>query len=92
LSVPPEADRCGPSSASTGVLLDRHRGQSENGESWPHKPIDGRDIEMAEKIPWQGTVLSVQPRIKLMRSFDERSHSYLQPEGVGQRQLPDFGR
>ncbi len=32
---------------------------------------------MMEKIPWQGTVLSVQPRIKLLRSFDERSHSYL---------------
>ncbi|MCI0656639.1 MAG: hypothetical protein L0170_06155, partial [Acidobacteria bacterium] len=29
------------------------------------------------KIPWRGMVLSVQPRIRLIRSFDERSHSYL---------------
>ena len=29
------------------------------------------------KIDWSGTVRSVQPRIRLMRSFDERSHSYL---------------
>ena len=26
---------------------------------------------------WQGEVVSVQPRIRLLRSFDERSHSYL---------------
>jgi hypothetical protein len=26
---------------------------------------------------WQGRVLAVQPRIRLLRSFDERSHSYL---------------
>ena len=32
---------------------------------------------MSEKISWQGTVLSVQPRIKLLRSFDQRNHSYL---------------
>ena len=31
----------------------------------------------APKIAWQGTVISVQPRIRLLRSFDERSHSYL---------------
>ncbi len=30
-----------------------------------------------EKLAWQGRVLSVQPRIRLTRSFDERSHSYL---------------
>jgi hypothetical protein len=29
------------------------------------------------KLPWQGELLSVQPRIRLMRSFDQRSHSYL---------------
>ncbi|MDZ7698167.1 MAG: hypothetical protein U5R49_15025 [Deltaproteobacteria bacterium] len=29
------------------------------------------------KITWSGKVTSVQPRIRLMRSFDERSHSYL---------------
>lgn len=32
---------------------------------------------MGEKIVWQGTLVAVQPRIRLMRSFDQRSHSYL---------------
>ena len=30
-----------------------------------------------EKIGWQGLLLSVQPRIRLTRSFDQRSHTYL---------------
>ena len=30
-----------------------------------------------QKLVWQGTIVSVQPRIRLLRSFDERSHSYL---------------
>ena len=30
-----------------------------------------------EKVSWSGRVLSVQPRIRLLRSFDERGHSYL---------------
>ena len=30
-----------------------------------------------DKLSWQGIVLSVQPRIRLLRSFDERSHAYL---------------
>ncbi len=30
-----------------------------------------------EKVTWSGRVLAVQPRIRLLRSFDERSHSYL---------------
>lgn len=29
------------------------------------------------KIHWEGTVTSVQPRIRLSRSFDQSSHSYL---------------
>lgn len=29
------------------------------------------------KIKWSGTLTSVQPRIRLLRSYDERSHSYL---------------
>jgi len=29
------------------------------------------------KITWLGCIVAVQPRIRLMRSFDERSHSYL---------------
>jgi len=32
---------------------------------------------MPEKIAWSGELTSVQPRIRLSRSFDERSHSYL---------------
>ncbi len=27
-------------------------------------------------VDWRGTVTSVQPRIRLTRSFDERQHSY----------------
>ena len=30
-----------------------------------------------EKFAWSGRIVSVQSRIRLMRSFDERSHSYL---------------
>ena len=30
-----------------------------------------------DKLTCQGRVVSVQPRIRLMRSFDQRSHSYL---------------
>jgi len=29
------------------------------------------------KVEWTGQIIVVQPRIRLMRSFDERSHSYL---------------
>jgi len=32
---------------------------------------------VGEKIPWEGILLSVQPRIRLSRSFDQRSHVYL---------------
>src|SRR5436190_21340883 len=31
---------------------------------------------MDEKIKWQGTLIAIQPRIRLTRSFDERSHIY----------------
>jgi hypothetical protein len=30
-----------------------------------------------DKIAWSGRIEAVQPRIRLMRSFDQRSHSYL---------------
>lgn len=33
--------------------------------------------ESSEKLSWEGLIVAVQPRIRLMRSFDERSHSYL---------------
>ena len=29
------------------------------------------------KLPWSGHIISIQPRIRLTRSFDERYHSYL---------------
>jgi hypothetical protein len=29
------------------------------------------------KVSWRGIVTSVQPRIRLLRSFDQRSHNYL---------------
>jgi len=29
------------------------------------------------KVSWSGKVVSIQPRIRLMRSFDQRSHNYL---------------
>ena len=32
---------------------------------------------MADKIKFDGRVLAVQPRIRLTRSFDQRSHTYL---------------
>ncbi len=32
---------------------------------------------MAQKTAWAGWIVSVQPRIRLTRSFDERSHTYL---------------
>ena len=32
---------------------------------------------MAEKLTWEGRVLGVQPRIRLLRSFDETAHTYL---------------
>jgi hypothetical protein len=32
---------------------------------------------MKEKIPWHGVLIAVQPRIRLIRSFGQRSHTYL---------------
>ncbi len=29
------------------------------------------------KLQFNGTIISIQPRIRLTRSFDESSHSYL---------------
>jgi hypothetical protein len=30
----------------------------------------------AEKVAWSGRIVAVQPRIRLIRSFDERYHTY----------------
>ena len=35
-----------------------------------------RSSSRAEKITWTGRLVGVQPRIRLLRSFDERQHSY----------------
>lgn len=32
---------------------------------------------MTAKLNWTGRIVSVQPRIRLTRSFDQRSHTYL---------------
>lgn len=29
---------------------------------------------MSEKVAWQGKLIGIQPRIRLMRSFDETPH------------------
>jgi hypothetical protein len=34
-------------------------------------------IHRDDKIAWHGQVIAVQPRIRLTRSFDERTHTYL---------------
>lgn len=44
----------------------------------PSVEKDLRSIFMgSSKLSWQGQIISVQPRIRLLRSFDQRSHSYL---------------
>jgi hypothetical protein len=35
------------------------------------------DYLISHKLSWFGKIISVQPRIRLLRSFDQRSHSYL---------------
>ena len=35
-----------------------------------------RAKETTVKVAWSGRLMAVQPRIRLMRSFDERQHSY----------------
>jgi len=34
-------------------------------------------IDKPDKVAWQGMLTSVQPRIRMLRSFDQRSHAYL---------------
>ena len=29
------------------------------------------------KLPWRGRLIAIQPRIRLLRSFDQRAHNYL---------------
>jgi len=37
----------------------------------------GRPEKEGVKVSWSGKIISVQPRIRLTRSFDQRTHSYL---------------
>ena len=30
----------------------------------------------AQKVAWSGTIVAVQPRVRLIRCYDERQHSY----------------
>jgi hypothetical protein len=47
-----------------------------------------------EKAAWSGRIVAVQPRIRLMRSFDERHHSYqgyvLRIDGICDGQAGEF--
>jgi len=47
-----------------------------------------------EKIPWSGRLVSIQPRILLLRSFDQRHHSYqgyvLRVNGTWEDQTGEF--
>jgi len=45
------------------------------GEGWSRR--QSHRANMNDKLKFQGTIISVQPRIRLLRSFDQRSHSYL---------------
>ncbi|MFH1732517.1 MAG: hypothetical protein ABIF82_12825, partial [Planctomycetota bacterium] len=36
----------------------------------------GKAMTASEKHSWQGKLVAVQPRIKLLRSFDQRQHNY----------------
>jgi hypothetical protein len=54
--------------------------------------VDSRVI--SGKVPWSGRIVAVQPRIRLMRSFDERHHSYqgfvLRIDGICGGEAGDF--
>jgi hypothetical protein len=42
--------------------------------------MEARDVvkdRASDKLSWQGKLNTVQPRIRLLRPFDQRSHSYL---------------
>ena len=39
--------------------------------------MGSRNLSESGKVSWSGRVISIQPRIRLTRSFDQRTHSYL---------------
>ena len=52
---------------------DRHSGDSSRFAA----ARDPCSVALVAKVRWRGTLIGVQPRIRLMRSFDARSHTYL---------------
>jgi hypothetical protein len=53
------------------LILEWERAEAAKSAAMPRTP------RTPTKLAWRGTVVSAQPRIRLTRSFDERSHSYL---------------
>jgi hypothetical protein len=49
--------------------------QNDEQELWYEK-AEMRAKANMQKVAWSGRIVAVQPRIRLMRSFDERHHSY----------------
>lgn len=54
----------------------------ERSLGWYYRVIDFEKMDMVKgnkcvKIDFQGSVNSLQPRIWLLRSFDQRTHNYL---------------
>lgn len=45
-------------------------------KDWARRLAESAKL-MSERVSWQGRVVAVQPRIRLLRSFDQRSHVYL---------------
>ncbi len=65
--------------ASSSRRSSRH-GHTDPGRTASRIQACGLTLSMndhGEKTAWQGVLLSVQPRIRLTRSFDQRSHTYL---------------
>jgi hypothetical protein len=46
-------------------------------DSGDTQPVIPKESKKNMKVAWKGTLKGIQPRIRLMRSFDERSHTYL---------------
>ena len=65
-----QAPRADLSGASQAALAERKQAMTSTREQ--RGPAAG-----AGKTSWEGVILSVQPRIRLLRSFDQLSHSYL---------------
>jgi hypothetical protein len=54
--------------------VDRDDDVSSGRTPWRAQPTD---LDRPDTTPFSGTITAVQPRIRLTRSFDQRSHAYL---------------